>query len=87
MTKCLLTIVTSPHCLVHEASLLTSVRASFHVYLVSKSQGVKERSKVALTQMLATVFSRMENAERRGPPNTSTQSLSEEVRAQLPFPS
>ncbi|GMH75449.1 hypothetical protein TL16_g06769 [Triparma laevis f. inornata] len=60
MTKSLLTLISSGHCRVHEASLLTSIRASFHVYLVTKSTAVKDNSKVALTQILSTVFGRME---------------------------
>ena len=49
----------------HEAALLTSVRASFHVYLVSKGDDVKEASKKALGGMLERVFGRMEEEERR----------------------
>ncbi|GMH65106.1 hypothetical protein TrST_g3433 [Triparma strigata] len=75
MTKSLLTLISSSHCRVHEASLLTSIRASFHVYLVTKSTAVKDNSKVALTQILSTVFGRMEKyvVEQKGEnPNPSS---------------
>jgi len=42
-----------------------SVRASFHVYLVSKSPLVKDGARRALEQMLTVVGRRMENAEER----------------------
>lgn len=65
--KALLTTITSLHCEVHEASLLLSVRACFHIHLISKNNVNKTTAKAALTQMLSVVYQRMEmNDKRRG---------------------
>lgn len=61
----LLTAVTSEHCEVHEASLLLSIRACFHVHLISKNLVNKTTAKAALTQMLSVVSQRMEMRDAR----------------------
>jgi brefeldin A-inhibited guanine nucleotide-exchange protein len=58
--KAFQTIVTSPKCGVHEASMLLALRSTFHVYLVTKSTTCKTAAKQALLDMLRSVFSRME---------------------------
>jgi brefeldin A-inhibited guanine nucleotide-exchange protein len=58
--KAFQTIVTSPKCAVHEASMLLALRSTFHVYLVTKSASCKTAAKQALLDMLRSVFSRME---------------------------
>ena len=60
MSKCLLSMMTSPKCGVHEAPMLMAVRATFHIYLVAKSQQAKDVSKSTLLDMLKSVFNRME---------------------------
>ena len=60
MSKCLLSMMTSPKCGVHEAPMLMAVRATFHIYLVAKSQQAKDVSKTTLLDMLKSVFNRME---------------------------
>jgi brefeldin A-inhibited guanine nucleotide-exchange protein len=61
--KALLTAITSLQCEVHEASLLLSVRACFHIHLITKNQVNKTTAKAALTQMLSVVNQRMEIAD------------------------
>ncbi|KAJ1434054.1 hypothetical protein B484DRAFT_477107 [Ochromonadaceae sp. CCMP2298] len=58
--KALLTAITSTHCLVHEASLLLSVRACFHIHLISKNLINKTTAKAALTQIISVTNQRME---------------------------
>ena len=52
--------MTSSYCEVHEASLLQSVRACFHIHLITKNSTNKTTAKAALTQMLSAVFQRMD---------------------------
>lgn len=49
----------------HEASLLLSVRACFHIHLISKNLVNKTTAKAALTQMLSVVNQRMELNDAR----------------------
>jgi Guanine nucleotide exchange factor in Golgi transport N-terminal/Dimerisation and cyclophilin-binding domain of Mon2 len=56
-------IVTAPTCYVHEGSLLLAMRATFHVYLVTKSTTCKDSARNALLNMLRAVFIRMEAHE------------------------
>ena len=83
VVKTLRNIMTSPKCGVHEASMLLALRTTFHVYLVTKSQSCKDAAKLALIEMLRSVFSRMEayhavartlqkEARRRGDEDSST---------------
>ncbi|ETV99073.1 hypothetical protein, variant [Aphanomyces invadans] len=58
--KAVLTAVTSTSCAVHEHSLLKSIRASFHIYLVSKSVINQTVAKGTLQRMIASTFQRME---------------------------
>jgi brefeldin A-inhibited guanine nucleotide-exchange protein len=60
MIKALLTAVTSPTFAVHETSLLTAMRTCYQIHLVSKSPINKMTAKATLTQMLNSVFQRME---------------------------
>lgn len=60
LIKCLMSVMTSPKCAVHEGSMLLCLRAIFHVYLVARSQTAKDMSKAALLDMMRSVFSRME---------------------------
>jgi Guanine nucleotide exchange factor in Golgi transport N-terminal/Dimerisation and cyclophilin-binding domain of Mon2 len=54
------TIMTSPKCSVHDNSMLTALRSTFHVYLVTKAVTCKASAKRALLDMLKAVFFRME---------------------------
>jgi brefeldin A-inhibited guanine nucleotide-exchange protein len=53
-------MITSLHCEVHEASLLLSVRACFHIHLISKNLINKTTAKAALTQIISVTYQRME---------------------------
>lgn len=53
--------ITSLHCEVHEASLLLSVRACFHIHLISKNLINKTTAKAALTQIISVTNQRMES--------------------------
>ena len=57
------TLMTSPKCGIHEASMLLALRTTFHVYLVTKSETCKNSAKMALQDMLRSVFYRMEAYE------------------------
>lgn len=61
MIKVLLITITSLHCEVHEASLLLSVRACFHIHLISKNLINKTTAKAALTQIISVTNQRMES--------------------------
>ena len=63
--KALLTMVSSNTCEVHGESLLLSVRACYHIYLVSKNQVNRTTAKATLTQMLNIVFQRVEVFDQR----------------------
>jgi brefeldin A-inhibited guanine nucleotide-exchange protein len=53
-------MITTNHCEVHEASLLLSVRACFHIHLISKNLINKTTAKAALTQIISVTHQRME---------------------------
>jgi brefeldin A-inhibited guanine nucleotide-exchange protein len=61
----LLTAITSVQSEIHEANLLFSVRACFHIHLISKNATIKATAKTALTQMLDFVTQRMELSESK----------------------
>ncbi|OQS01259.1 brefeldin A-inhibited guanine nucleotide-exchange protein [Achlya hypogyna] len=61
--KAVLQAVTSQKCDVHEHSLLKSVRACYHIHLVSKNTMNQTVAKATLQQMVNVVFQRMEMAE------------------------
>ncbi|KDO24017.1 hypothetical protein SPRG_10713 [Saprolegnia parasitica CBS 223.65] len=61
--KAVLQAVTSQKCEVHEHSLLKSVRACYHIHLVSKNTMNQTVAKATLQQMVSVVFQRMELAE------------------------
>lgn len=58
--RTMLAIMTSPKCGIHEATLLMCIRATFHVYLITKSFECKKQSRLALIDMMQSVFNRME---------------------------
>ena len=60
VVKAMSAVMTSPRCGIHEASMLKAIRATFHVYLVTKSTNCKTLSKSSLLDMIRSVFSRME---------------------------
>lgn len=53
-------IMLSPKTSVHEASMLMAIRATFHVYLITKSLDCQKAAKSSLCDMLQFVFDRME---------------------------
>ena len=60
VVKAMVAIMTSPKCGIHEATLLMCIRATFHVYLITKSVECKKQSRLALIDMMQSVFNRME---------------------------
>lgn len=58
--KAFLTAVTSPVCDVHESSLMSAVRTCYNVYLITKNEINRTTAKATLTQMLNSIFQRME---------------------------
>lgn len=60
VVKSISALMTSPKCGIHEASMLKAVRATFHVYLVTKSVSCKTISKSNLLEMNQSVFNFME---------------------------
>ncbi|KAF0720674.1 Aste57867_99 [Aphanomyces stellatus] len=70
--KAVLTAATSTTCDVHEHSLLKSIRASYHIYLVSKSIINQTVAKGTLQRMVNNTFQRMESAtSAMAPPSTA----------------
>ena len=63
VVKAMKSMMTSPKCGIHEASMLLAVRSTFHIYLVTKSQACQESAKMALLNILQSVFFRMEAME------------------------
>ena len=59
--KALLTIQTSQHVVVHDSSLLSSVRTCYDIYLAGKNMINQNTAKATLNQMISAIFSRMEN--------------------------
>eukprot|EP01031_Cornospumella_fuschlensis_P031816 gene31816-38468_t len=86
--KVLLTAITSTYCEVHDASLLLSVRACFHIHLMSKTAAIKVAAKAALTQMTSIVYQRMEshsnNSNGNGASNGNAPGPVEEVQGSGP---
>lgn len=60
VVKSVSAIMTSPKCGIHEGCMLKAIRATFHVYLVTKSPNCKTISKSSLLEMIRSVFSFME---------------------------
>ena len=60
VVKAFKSIMTSPKCGVHEASMLMAVRSIFHIYLVTKSKTVQDSAKEASMEMVATIVRRAE---------------------------
>ena len=58
--QAVLAVVLSKHCQVHGASLILAVRTCFNIYLTSKNHVNQATAKATLTQVISTVFSRME---------------------------
>lgn len=82
VVKTMLAITTSPKTSVHEASILMSIRATFHVYLITKSPECKKSAKSALYDMMRSVFNRMEAYDAMLPPS---QRMSESVDEGAPM--
>ncbi|OQS02740.1 brefeldin A-inhibited guanine nucleotide-exchange protein, partial [Thraustotheca clavata] len=71
--KAVLQAVTSQKCEVHEHSLLKSVRACYHIHLVSKNAINQTVAKATLQQMVNVVFQRMEMVEEEAMRNAAKQ--------------
>jgi len=77
MTKALLALMINKNTGVHESALLMSIRATFHVFLVSKITHAKEVSRATLQDMLRSVFNRMEAYDAMTGENNSDEKSSE----------
>ncbi|KAE9540029.1 hypothetical protein AGLY_005281 [Aphis glycines] len=58
--KALLTVVTSQHVEVHEATILKAVKTCYNIYLASRNLVNQTTARATLTQMLNVIFTRME---------------------------
>jgi brefeldin A-inhibited guanine nucleotide-exchange protein len=67
-------IMTSPRCGIHEASMLLAIRSTFHIYLVTKSQACQYAAKITLLDMLHSIFARMETMEAMLSSSSTTNS-------------
>jgi len=56
----LLTVVTSQHVEVHEATILKAVKTCYNIYLASRNLVNQTTARATLTQMLNVIFTRME---------------------------
>lgn len=74
VVKSVTAIMTSPKCGIHEASMLRAIRATFHVYLVTKSANCKTIAKSSLLEMIRSVFSFMEAYDVMVRGNTKSES-------------
>ena len=63
--KALLTAVVTPHCEMHETSLLLAVRACYHIHLVSRNSVNRTTAKGTLKQMLNICFQKMETFDQK----------------------
>jgi Sec7-like guanine-nucleotide exchange factor len=73
VVKALLMAVSNRALPTHEASLLASIRACYHIHLVSPSPINKATSKLALSQMMTCVFSDWEDLPGQQPPKQPRQ--------------
>lgn len=55
-----MTVVTSQHVEVHEATILKAVRTCYNIYLASRNLVNQTTARATLTQMLNVIFTRME---------------------------
>eukprot|EP01114_Cavostelium_apophysatum_P013913 TRINITY_DN3475_c0_g1_i1.p1 TRINITY_DN3475_c0_g1~~TRINITY_DN3475_c0_g1_i1.p1 ORF type:complete len:1736 (+),score=542.67 TRINITY_DN3475_c0_g1_i1:271-5478(+) len=58
--KAFFSLVASPVCDIHETSLLNSIRTCYNIYLVTRHANNQNTAKGILTQMINTIFQRME---------------------------
>lgn len=58
--QALLTVVTSQHVEVHEATILKAVKTCYNIYLASRNLVNQTTARATLTQMLNVIFTRME---------------------------
>lgn len=56
----MLTVVTSQHVEVHEATILKAVKTCYNIYLASRNLVNQTTARATLTQMLNVIFTRME---------------------------
>lgn len=55
-----MTVVTSQHVEVHEATILKAVKTCYNIYLASRNLVNQTTARATLTQMLNVIFTRME---------------------------
>ncbi|RZF39341.1 hypothetical protein LSTR_LSTR000862 [Laodelphax striatellus] len=92
--KALLTVVTSQHVEVHDATVLQAVKTVYNIYLASRNLINQTTAQATLTQMLNVIFARMESQaadelsrqkeeERDAPPPVSTPVLKEKENVEV----
>jgi len=59
-SKCLLTILTSPHLEIHEQTMLLAIKTCYNIQITSSSLVNQASARAALTQIINTVLSRFE---------------------------
>eukprot|EP00980_Cylindrotheca_fusiformis_P007137 scaffold1501_cov130-Cylindrotheca_fusiformis.AAC.6 len=59
---CFKTIMESPKCSAHEASMLLAIRSIFHIFLVTKSEECQKAAKKCLMQICTNIVRRMEES-------------------------
>mmetsp|Transcript_59953 Transcript_59953/g.147342 ORF Transcript_59953/g.147342 Transcript_59953/m.147342 type:complete len:2142 (-) Transcript_59953:113-6538(-) len=62
VVECIKSIMISPKCGIHEASMLLGIRSVFHIYLVTKSATTRQSSRAALMDIIANMLSRTETS-------------------------
>lgn len=60
--KSLLTILTSPHLEIHEQTLLLPIKTCYNIQISSRSLINQASARAALTQIINTVLTRLENS-------------------------
>lgn len=68
---------------VHDANLLLSVRACFHIHLMSKTPAIKTAAKAALTQIVSIINQRMELNDSQHHPCSE---VSSRIEPPIPVP-
>eukprot|EP00871_Galdieria_phlegrea_P002646 jgi/Galph1/3382/GphlegSOOS_G2018.1 len=84
MTQILLNIVTGlqPESSIHQGSLVLNVRTLYNIHLSAHSSSVRTISRAALTQVLHTVFSRMELVAAEGKDGKSNEDKGNVISSQ-----
>jgi Sec7-like guanine-nucleotide exchange factor len=53
-------LVAKPACELHDANLMTAIRISYNIFLITSNTGIQKMAKEKLTEILRTLFQRMD---------------------------